>query len=106
MDPSPQQKDGTHMPVINLKVLNKFIKRQHFKMEGLQLIKDLLQKGDWMVMVDLNDAHLSIPITAAQWNLLRFKWHNQTYEFLCLSFKVQQCSMSVDFFQFILKPSN
>ena len=75
-------------------------------MEGLQLIKDLLQKGDWMVMVDLNDAHLSIPITAAQWNLLRFKWHNQTYEFLCLSFKVQQCSMSVDFFQFILKPSN
>ena len=79
MNSSPQQfvsqifvvpkKDGTHRPVINLKALNKFIKRQHFKMEGLQMIKDLLQKEDWMVTVDLKDAYLSIPITAAQWNL-------------------------------------
>ena len=98
MNPSPQQfvsqifmvpkKDGTHRPMINLKALNKFVKRQHFKMEGPQLIKDLLQKEDWMVIVDLKDTYLSIPITSAQWNLLRFKWQDQTYEFCCLPFRL------------------
>ena len=57
VEPTPHQflsevfvvpkKDGTHGPVINLNVFKKFIKRQHFKMEGPQLIKDhLLQKED------------------------------------------------------------
>ena len=55
------KKDGTHRPVINLKALNKFLKYQHFKMEGLQLIKDLLQKEDWMVTVDLKDTYLQQP---------------------------------------------
>ena len=102
MNPSLQQfvsqifvvpkKDGTHRPVINLKALNKFVKCQHFKMEGPQMIKDLLQKEDWMVTVDLKDAYLSIPITAAQWNLLRFKWQDQTYKFRCLLFGLSSAS--------------
>ena len=48
------------------------------------MIRNFLQKEDWMVTVDLKDAYLSIPITAAQWNLLRLKWLDQTYEFRCL----------------------
>ena len=46
------KKDGTHRPVIVLKALNNSVKRQHFKMEGPQLIKDLLQKEDWMLCVE------------------------------------------------------
>ena len=38
--------DGGKRPVINLKNLNSFIPYQHFKMEGLHLMKDLLQEGD------------------------------------------------------------
>ena len=36
-------KDGGYQPVINLKFLNSFIPYQRFKMEGMHLIKDLLQ---------------------------------------------------------------
>ena len=38
--------DGGKMPVINLKNLNLFLPYKHFKMEGLDLPKDLLQEGD------------------------------------------------------------
>ena len=42
------KKDGSHRPVINLKNLNKSIPYQHFKMEGLHSLKDLLRPGDYM----------------------------------------------------------
>ena len=36
------KKDGKMRPVINLKALNVFVKSQHFKMEGIHLIPDLM----------------------------------------------------------------
>ena len=39
--------------VINLKHLNNFIPHQYFKMEGLNLLQNMLQKGDYMCNLDL-----------------------------------------------------
>ena len=57
-----EKKDGGQRPVINLKGLNQFVRVEHFKMEGLHLLPDLLQSGDWMVKMDLKDAYLQVPI--------------------------------------------
>ena len=54
--------DGGKRPVINLSSLNSFILYQHFKIEGLYLLKDLLQEGDYMCKIDLTDAYFTIPI--------------------------------------------
>ena len=43
------KKDGGHRPVINVKFLNSFIPYQHFKMEGMHLIKDLLQEHNYLI---------------------------------------------------------
>jgi hypothetical protein len=56
------KKDGGQRPVINLKGLNRFIHTEHFKMEGIHILKDLLKAGDWMVKVDLKDAYFMVPI--------------------------------------------
>lgn len=37
-----------HQLLLNLKALNKFIPKQHFKMEGGHLLGDLLLQGNWM----------------------------------------------------------
>ena len=42
------KKDTGHRPVINSKKLNKHIPCEHFKMEGLFLLKEVFQKGDYM----------------------------------------------------------
>lgn len=39
------KKDGGARPVINLRALNHFISSQHFKMEGVHLLKNLIQSG-------------------------------------------------------------
>ena len=78
--------DGGKRPVINLKNLNSFIPYQHFKMEGLHLMKDLLQEGDYMCKIDLRDTYFTIPINQKYRKYLRFIWERTLYEFLCLCF--------------------
>ena len=57
------KKDGKHRPVINLRPLNAFLRHQHFKMEGIHVVRDLLQQGDWMARIErclLRSASVSI----------------------------------------------
>ena len=80
------KKDGSQRPVVNLKQLNQFVVKQHFKMEGIQLVRDLLRKGDYMVSIDLKDAYLSVPILEEHRKYLRFQWRSQLFEFQVLPF--------------------
>ena len=48
--------------MINLKALNRLVNTEHFKMEGIHTVKDLLKPGDWLAKVDLKDAYFAIPI--------------------------------------------
>uniref|UniRef100_H3B4D0 ribonuclease H n=1 Tax=Latimeria chalumnae TaxID=7897 RepID=H3B4D0_LATCH len=68
------KKDAGWRPFINLRSLNKFIVFQHFKMEGLHLLRDTLQSGDWMVRLDLKDAYFMIPIHPEDRKWLTFLW--------------------------------
>ncbi|XP_056408500.1 uncharacterized protein LOC130311793 [Hyla sarda] len=81
-----KKKDGGHRPVINLRDLNYFVKYQHFKMEGIHLLKDLLIKDDWMVKIDLKDAYLTVPVHPSHHPYLQFLWKNQKWQFQSLPF--------------------
>ena len=80
------KKTGDLRPVINLRPLNKFIIRKHFKMENLQNVTQLVRKGDYMVTIDLKDAYFSIPIHQSHRKFLRFSWRNQLFQFAALPF--------------------
>lgn len=80
------KKDGGMRPIVNLKQLNSFVETVHFKMESIQMVKDILKQGDWMTKVDLKDAYFMIPVSMNQRRLLRFQWQGTTYQFNCLPF--------------------
>lgn len=82
------KKDGGQRPVFNLKHLNVFLKYEHFKMEGIHLLKDLLQKNDWMVKIDLTDAYLTLKISEKHRKYLRFFWKGKVMEFRSLPFGI------------------
>ena len=80
------KKDGRQRPVINLKRLNQSVKTEHFKMEGIHMLKDLLKAGDWMATIDLKDAYFMIPMAQEDREFLRFQWKDKAYQFNCLPF--------------------
>ena len=58
----------------------------HFKMEGIHTLKSLLQKGDWLVKIDLKDTYFSVPISKEQRKFLCFQFRDRFYQFNCLPF--------------------
>ncbi|XP_068742111.1 uncharacterized protein [Montipora capricornis] len=80
------KKTGDLRPVINLKPLNQFVQRIHFKMENIQMAMNFVSLGDYMVSLDLKDAYFSVPIFRPHCKYLRFIWRDQRYEFTCLPF--------------------
>ena len=80
------KKGGGQRPVINLKHLNKFVKSEHFKREGLHTVKALLQRNDWMAKIDLKDAFFMIPMASQCHHLLLFRVGKRAYQFNCLPF--------------------
>ena len=81
-----QKENGDYRPIINLRALNRFLGKESFKMEGRQVVKSLLQQGDFMMKLDLKDAYYAIPIHHSQRKYLRFIYQHRTYEFQCLPF--------------------
>jgi len=81
-EPVPKR-DGSFCLVINLKPLNFFICKCHFKMG---ILRDLLQPSNWMCSIDLKDAYLSVSICLEHRHYLHFTWMGSMYEFTCLPF--------------------
>ena len=52
------KKGGGQRPVVNLKPLNQFLPYEHFQMEGIHMVRDLLRKGDFMVKM-VSKMHIS-----------------------------------------------
>jgi hypothetical protein len=95
------KKDGGHRPVHNLKALNSHLCHQHFKLEGLPSLFNLLQPNDYFVKIDLKDAYLSISMKTVHTKFLGFSWKGKFYRWTSLPFGLSQAPW---IFTKILKP--
>lgn len=80
------KKTGGFRPIINLKSLNKFLLYRHFRMEGIQTLRHIVRKGDWLAKIDLKDAYLTVPIKPDFRKFLCFKWEGKFYSFVSMPF--------------------
>ena len=83
---------GSWRLVIDLSVLNLCVLKTPFKMETLQSVLLSVQKGDWMVSLDLKDVYLQVPIHPDSRKYLRFVAFSWVYQFKALCFGLSTAS--------------
>ena len=88
-------------PVINLRPLNRFVRTESFRMESLQIAKNLIQPGDFLMKLDLKDAYYTVPVHQDHRRYLCFRYQSTLYEFGSLPFGLSQAPRA---FTKLLKP--
>ena len=77
---------GDLQPIPNLKHFNCYMHIPSFKMPTLRHVWQLIQHGDYVFSIDLQDAYLHIPIVKHHYHFLCFVWHNVPYQWKVLPF--------------------
>ena len=73
-------------PIIDLSILNLSVIVSKFRMETTQSVLHSVQRNDWMVAIDLQDAYLQIPIHPQSRKFLRFTAGGRAWQFKILCF--------------------
>ena len=79
-----KKEPGKYRMILNLKHLNKFTKKLHFKMETLLTTLALITPGAYLMSFDFQDAYYSCSIFEPHRKYLRFMVDGQLYEFCAL----------------------
>ncbi len=68
------KKGNKWRPVLDLRSINKYIYKKHFKQEGVHTLRNTIKKDDWMIKIDLSDAYLHVPVRENFQRFLCFTW--------------------------------
>lgn len=72
--------------MLDLSPLNRFLKKDRFKMETPASIRASIREGDWATSIDLRDAYFHVLIHQRDRKWLRFVWRGTSLQFRALPF--------------------
>ncbi|XP_065325845.1 uncharacterized protein LOC134621241 [Pelmatolapia mariae] len=80
------KKGGGLRPILDLRVLNTYLRTYRFKMLTLRQLLNAVGPGDWFATIDLTDACFHVAIHPKHRQFLRFAFEGVAYEYLVLPF--------------------
>ena len=72
--------------ILNLKVLNSYIRKSSFKLEGYDQIISMINRHDYFVSIDLQDAFIMISMHETCFKYLCFDWDKYRLQYRCMPF--------------------
>ena len=84
--PVPKKGTDKMRGCIDLRKPNEHIEYEHFKMEGLHTIQQLIRRNDYITKVDLTDFYMHFLIGKADRRYMRFMWEGKKFECIGMPF--------------------
>ena len=82
----PKKGQNKWRPIVNLKFLNKYLRKISFRMTTVADIRIGVLPGYYFTSLDLTDAYYSVPLHKSAWPYVRFVWRGVVYEYHTLVF--------------------
>ena len=83
--------DGGHRLILNLKRFNDAVVYQHFKMDSIKTVLQLITPNCYMCKADLKEAYYSVKVDETYQRFLKFTWRDQLYKYVCLPNGLASC---------------
>ncbi|KAG0753936.1 hypothetical protein G6F24_012711 [Rhizopus arrhizus] len=80
------QESTKRRPILDCQRLNQHIQCEHFKMEGVPALREIIEKDDFLCKIDLKDAYTVVPIHQDSRRFLTFKNEGIVYQYRSLAF--------------------
>ena len=81
-----KKKGGGMRPILDLRGLNKHLRKVGFKMLTTESLLRKVRQGDWFTSIDIKDAFLHVPIYPPHRKFLRFAFEGKVYQYTVLPF--------------------
>ena len=78
------KKDGNYRTILNLEKFNEYCTTEHFEMESIKNVINMLKPSMFLASFDNKDAFCTVLIFPGHWKYLRFIWKGKTYQFLAM----------------------
>ncbi|KAK7889130.1 hypothetical protein WMY93_024690 [Mugilogobius chulae] len=82
----PKKGSAALRPILDLRVLNKHLRRFKFRMLTHKVLCRSIRKEDWFTTIDLSDAYFHISVHPAHRKFLRFSYKETVYEYQVIPF--------------------
>ena len=80
-----EKKDsGKFRMILNLKRLNQYVDKKHFKMDTLKSAINMVTPGCWFLSLDFQDAYYSVPVAVPLRKFLKFSFQGSIYQYNAL----------------------
>ncbi|KAG1455810.1 hypothetical protein G6F55_006855 [Rhizopus delemar] len=80
------QEQTKRRPILDCQKLNSFLQVEHFKMEGVPALREIIEENDYICKIDLKDAYVVIPIHPDSQDYLSFENQGIVYRYKSLAF--------------------
>ena len=82
----PKKGSSSLRPILDLRVLNRHLRKYTFRMLTHKVLCRSVRPGDWFVTIDLSDAYFHIAIHPTHRKFLRFAYQGRAYEYQAIPF--------------------
>lgn len=84
--PVEKKTPGEWRGCLDARPVNEHLEYEHFKMEGMHTVRQLLRRNDWLTTVDITEAYPHLLIAPESRQYLRFVWRRVHYQYRALCF--------------------